>query len=127
MNIKNRKPEIYERLNKVFGVNWDDGIIITYGDTIYCKYPLTPEKIAHETIHTIQQQDPVAWWDKYIEDVDFRISQELEAYKAECEFIKKGNKSRNEKYQLIRQNAIDLSSFIYGNIISFSEAYKLLK
>jgi len=30
-------PEIYWELKKHFKINWGKGVIITYGDIVYCK------------------------------------------------------------------------------------------
>ena len=55
MKISHKKPKIYDKCREVFGVDWDKGIIMTYGDTAYCKYDLPDHLIAHEETHTRQQ------------------------------------------------------------------------
>jgi hypothetical protein len=128
MKISQQKPQIYDKCVEHFGVDWEDGVIFTYGDTIHCKYALSENKIIHELTHVKQQGDaPDTWWERYFNDVDFRLAQELEAYKKESAWIKAHIKDRNYKTLLITENARALSSKMYGNIISFSEAYKLLK
>lgn len=124
-NVNN--PPNLQKLIDIFGINYNKGIIVTYGDTIYCKYQLSPNKIAHESIHIKQQgNDPEAWWNKYYIDKQFRLTQELEAYKAELPIIKQV-KDRNLRYKIIDKNARDLSSSMYGNIITYSQALKELK
>jgi hypothetical protein len=128
MRISQQKPPIYDKCVEHFGVDWEDGVIFTYGDTIYCKYDLSENKIVHESTHIKQQDDdPDEWWNKYFNDPEFRLQQELEAYKNESVWINKNIKDRNYKTLLITENARALSSKMYGNIISFSEAYRLLK
>jgi len=129
MKLKDTKPEIYERLKKHFDIDWDRGIIITYGDNVYCKYQLSEAKIIHEATHCEQHRvyGVEKWWDRYIEDIPFRLSQEVEAYKNEANFIRKTVKDRNLRFQMLRKIYIDLSSPIYGSIVTASEAEKLLK
>lgn len=121
MKLSNRIPPIYFTLKKKFNVNWDKGVIITYGDTVYCKYPLSDDLIVHEQTHIKQQLDygVEKWWDRYLIDKDFRLSQELEAYKNQANFLK-GNKERIEK--ILK----DISSSMYGNMITYEEARQLI-
>lgn len=128
MKYSNQKPEIYDTLHEAFGVEWNQGIIITYGDTVYCKYPLDTDKEVHEQVHIDQQAfyGVTEWWDRYLEDPQFRFEQELEAYKAEAEFVRKHMPDRNKRVQLIHRMCKDLSSSNYGNVCTFSEAKKLL-
>lgn len=131
MIIKTEKPEIYETLKEKFGVDWDGGVVITYGDTVYHspKYTLPIEKIIHEQTHIEQQTAMGAkeWWDKYLEDIPFRLSQEVEAYKREAYFIRRTIKDREKVFRYIHRICLDLSSFIYGNIVTYSQAKELLK
>ena len=122
----NKKPPIYDRCVEMFGVNWDDGVIFTYGDTIYCKNDIPEHKILHESVHIKQQGDESdKWWDKYFEDVNFRLQQEIEAYLAENKILNK-IKDRNTRFKLKEFNARCLSGKMYGNIISYQEAIKIL-
>lgn len=124
----NKKPPVYDRCAEQFGVDWEDGVIFTYGDTIFCKNKVHPCKVAHEKVHIKQQgDDPDAWWDRYFEDPQFRLEQELEAYKAETRWMNQNMRDRNERFRAIRQNAKDISSSVYGSIISFDEALKILR
>ena len=128
MKISHEIPSIYEECRKHFGVDWDKGIIMTYGDTVYCKFDLSEQKLVHEQIH-IEQQSKIGvekWWQEYFKNKEFRLSQELEAYVNEAKFIKNVVKDRNQKFNLIRTIALDLSGYIYGNIISYNEAFKTL-
>lgn len=127
MKIIHEKPNIYDRLKERFNIDWDDGIIITYGEHVYCKFALPPEKIIHEEVHTNQQKEsPNEWWNKYIDDPKFRLDQEIEAYLAEAKFIKKTVKDREKSFRLIRNICIDISSPIYGGIITYEKAWEIL-
>jgi hypothetical protein len=123
------KPEIYDLLKTNFGVNWNKGVIITYGDTIYCKWKVKEPKLTHEKVHIKQQKEMGVdeWWDKYLSDEQFRLQQELEAYKAEIEWIKENVKGFVLKDKMISKIIMDISSDMYGGIISFNKAKNKLK
>lgn len=125
------KPPIWEEANKAFQLR--EGVVFTYGDTLY-----NPEAIQiprdlmiHEETHAKQQEynETVAkiWWMKYIEDPEFRLSQELEAYRAQYKYICSIIKDRNARDRNLRTIAKILASPMYGSIISESEALKKLR
>lgn len=90
MNVAYTWPPNYSLITTV--LTPDPGAIFCYGDTIYSPSGRTPpEDIEHhESIHSKQQgANPNGWWERYLTDVDFRLSQELEAYAAQVNFIKK--------------------------------------
>lgn len=124
-----QKPKIYDRLKQQFDIDWDVGIIIAYYPDIYCKFDLDELKICHEETHLRQQEayGVEAWWERYLDDVRFRLLQEVEAYKNEANLARKYIRDRNKLARYIDQIAKDLSSSIYGNIVSYGEAMKLLK
>ncbi len=121
------KPPIYERCHKQFGVNWDDGIIFTYGDKIYCKYDIPEHFWIHEKTHITQQTDmgKDIWWERYFKDKDFRLSQELAAYKTQIEYIKE-NFNRQQRREMERQIYKAMAEF-YGGMCTEKEAKKLLE
>ena len=126
MKFSSEKPSIFEKCRERFGVNWDS-VIITYGDTIYSKNPPVDNIIVHEKVHIKQQAEigADAWWDRYFEDKDFRLLQELEAHKAQLKFIRE-NYPRPERR---RWEKHIYSSFAgnYGGIITKELAKELLK
>jgi hypothetical protein len=127
MKFSYEKPPNWELLTAHFPVDWNT-VIVTYGDTIHSKEKIHFLKEMHELIHTQQQtkMDKDVWWDKYIKDKEFRLYQELEAYANEIAWAKKVIQDRNEKQRYLHQIYIDISSPMYGNMVSFSEAKQLL-
>ena len=121
--ISEEYPPNYEEVKKFFNIADDKGIVFTYGDTLYnpYKFDLPEHLLIHEKVHTSQQLKPSEWWAQYFTDKDFRLEQELEAYIAQYAFIKKVYKGKVSKEALTRL-ALDLSSEMYGNIISYSDA-----
>lgn len=129
MKLSDRKPEIYQKCHDKFGVEWDKGIIITYGDTVYTKNPalVSPDLVVHESTHIRQQQEmgPEAWWDLYLKDKKFRLSQELEAYRNQIAYIRK-NYTRKTRRYLELKLASDMAT-LYGNMCTKEEALEMLK
>lgn len=126
--ISNEKPKIYDRLQKEFGIDWDKGIIITYGGVIYCKSgTLSPDLLVHEMVHVKQQEgwDADEYVEKYISDVEFRLQMEIEAYKAQADWLRKNVKDRNKLHRILNHIWISMSSN-YGGMISYSDAQKTI-
>ena len=111
-------------VSKTFEI--DDHTIFTYGNTVYFNRDLSYDLVAHEIIHVFQQTEMGAkkWWKKYLEDKDFRMKEELEAYKRQYLVMK-----RNDDVKaafLLDSISSDLSGKLYGEIVSFEEAKKLI-
>lgn len=124
MKIIHTPPPIFPTLQKKFGVKWDQGIIVTYFPHVYCKTDISPDLVIHEGVHLTQQEEMgvEAWWDRYLSDPHFRLSQELEAYQVQYRWAI-DNMNRQGRKQLLRKCAKDLSGDIYGRIISYQDAY----
>jgi hypothetical protein len=128
MKRSNEKPEIYKKLKKRFGVKWNDGLIITYGDTTYSKERIHRIKYVHEKVHSKRQlrMGVEDWWDKYLKDKDFRLNEELLAYRKEVEWIYKQGIDKDFRTAVIEGMATDLSSKMYGEIISYEDALRAI-
>lgn len=131
MNFSTKKPSVYKILHDEFGVEWEDHILITIGDTIHTKDPdiVRPDLLVHEKCHEVQQREMgiKEWWKRYLEDPRFRLDQECQAYKCQAIWLKKNLNDRNKRFKFIHSMAVDLSSEMYGKVISYNEAYKFLK
>lgn len=128
MKIKKEYPPNYEEIKKAFKLH--EGIIFTYGDTIYNpddRYIDKPlEK--HEEVHYKQQGDnPKEWWQRYLVDVYFRLSQEVRAYQIQYRTAKSINKDREKLNKYAHLLALDLSGVMYGKIISYQDAIIAIK
>ena len=98
--------------------------IFPYGDTIYTNYDLPPDILVHELVHLKQQEKGLNEWEnKYLNDPKFRLTQEIEAYQAQVKSLKDRNMRAVSKVRCARA----LSSDLYGGLISYEEALKLLK
>lgn len=92
---------------------------------IYTNHKLTPDLLIHEQIH-LKQQEKLGvdeWVNRYIDDLEFRIEQEVEAYRNQINSIK----DRNAKERMKIWASETLSSKLYGNIINYQIAYNKLK
>jgi len=129
MKLSKEKPAIYDRCHAAFGVEWDAGLIIAYGDTIHCKFDLGEQQLEHEKTHINQQRYEGVdnWWNKYFNDPQFRLSQEVEAYRNEYAWVKRHVNDRNRCYKLRYEMAKFLSGFMYGSLVSRDEAMRLIE
>jgi hypothetical protein len=125
--VKEYPPNINE-ISKRFKIT--SSVIFAYGDTIYNPSGAKINKalIAHEETHSRQQEKigVERWWDKYLSDYSFRLSQEVEAYGAQMKEARKGLRSYAKQQLMLSNIARDLSSELYGNVVSYSEAIKLI-
>jgi hypothetical protein len=125
------KPPIYDEIVKRFpAVDWNNGIIITYDGFVYTKSAwLSDDLFVHEATHIAQQSEfpggADKWWSKYFSDTDFRLSQEIEAYKNQWKYLKETVKDKNKLTRYRYQIVEDLSSAIYGNMISPGVAMRM--
>lgn len=124
--LSNQIPEVYKLLHQQFGVEWDRGLIIAYGDTIHTRSPEKLPKclIAHEETHLKQQAEhggPEVWWISYMQDPKFRIRQEIEAYQNQYKYLLE-HENRHSRKAWLKKMAGDLSGPMYGNLCSFEVA-----
>lgn len=114
---------LLERFKQHFKVTNDT--VFAYKDTIYANNRLTPDLLAHELQHLIQQTEVGldTWVEGYITDPAFRLTMELDSYQTQLNSIK----DRNLKAKVRHDSAKNLSSGLYGNIISYEDALSKLK
>ena len=126
MKIVTHYPPNFSLIAKHFPIGPTS--VITYGDLV-CNLSglsLPQHIIEHEKVHVRQQTDPEAWWKRFITDPEFRLEQELEAYRTQWKFIKTAVKKRHLRTQILVVLANQLSGPSYGKMISYSEAFKAI-
>jgi hypothetical protein len=108
---------------KLFDIT--DRTIFAYNNIIYSNYLLPKDLIVHEQTHFKQQEKYGLdnWVTKYLTDTKFRLDMEVEAYKAQLASI--GDREIRNKIRI--ESVHNLSSPLYGGIISKEEARILLK
>jgi len=115
---------LFKKAKKKFPIS--ETTIFTYGDTIYFDRELPYDLVAHEITHVFQQEKEGVenWWDKYFKSKNFRLKQEAEAYHNQYEAVRR-NDLVKAAFTLTR-NAEELSGKLYGEIISFEDAKKMI-
>lgn len=101
-----------------------DKTVFALGDSIYTDYPLSEDLFVHELVH-LKQQEKVGvkeWVYDFLYDVEARLRYEVEAYRKQLASIK----DRNYRHKVRMQSARNLSSDLYGSIISYDDAFKLI-
>lgn len=123
--VSHEKPFIYDKCREQFNIDWES-VVITYGNVVYSKNELSPDLLVHEGVHVVQQKEMGVeiWWEKYFNDKEFRLSQEVEAYKAQIKFIKMNVKDRNYAFRACHRIWQDMVR-MYGNMCDYATAKKL--
>lgn len=103
-------------------------MIITYFDTIYTNYPLREDWYIHELTHFIRQgngenqQLAQDFCMRYLRDRDFRLQEEILAYREQYKF-RKASLNRPQAFEYAKYLAKELSSNKYGKeLVSFHSA-----
>lgn len=114
-----------KRYKDQFGID-EDTVAFPYKNKIYSNSPLPQELVIHEEVHFKQQEEIGAdiWQERYLADPNFRVSCEVEAYRKQLSLFK-DNKDTQDAVRI--QCAKALSSQMYGNILTYKEAYQQLR
>lgn len=124
MKIVEDYPPNFEAIKKVFP-DMSKNPVFCYGDTIYnpFKVKITPDIEVHEEVHSKQQGFNIdGWWEDYLNDKDFRLKQEIMAYGAQYFFVSKSDMPRKILSRYLDGLAEQLSSSLYGSLVSHNEA-----
>lgn len=116
-------PLMDEYRNQGFEIT--DRTIFALGEDIYTDFPLTPDLLVHELTHLKQQEEVGVkeWVYDFLYKPSLRLKYEIEAYQVQIKSIK----DRNHRAKVWLESAKNLSSALYGNIISFDDARDILK
>lgn len=133
MNIvlKTYPPNI-RKIREVFG-ELPKGMVFCYGNIIYAPDSISgmidPFLMKHEQTHSKQQAEigRDKWWELYLKSTDFRISQEVSAFQNQYKEGKKYIKDRNQLSVWLVRLARELSSDVYGNILTFQDALDAIR
>jgi hypothetical protein len=93
-------------------------ILYAYGDAIYNPQGIHVDDslLAHEAVHMMHQakDGPEPWWQKYIEDQEYRYAEELAAHKVEFAVVASQIADRNARAKLLMAIAAKLVAPLYG-------------
>jgi len=126
MKVSDQLPPNYSDIASTFQLSGFNAVF-TYGDTLYnpTGLPISDDLMAHEEVHAKQQTNPEEWWSRYLSNPEFRLEQELEAYRAQYKSL--ADRPRPERRWFLREFAKNLSSKLYGGIINKAKAEELIK
>lgn len=107
--IKNQKPPNYDLLKNLFPINKTS--LFAYAPHIYAPYTsdIPEDREIHENVHIERQTNPADWWHKYIQDPEFRKTEETLAYAVQYLAVKKTYPAKNAKLAL-DEFAVSLST-----------------
>lgn len=116
-------PLMDEYKNQGFAIS--DKTIFALGEDIYTDYPLTNDLLVHELVHLRQQKEVGVkeWVYDFLYTPSLRLKYEVEAYREQLKSIKDGNR----RFRVYIESANNLSSPLYGSIVTKKEALELLK
>lgn len=125
-------PPNYEEICAVIpSLRGRQNVYFCWGDTIFMAsagMTLTPSLEAHEKMHCIRQQgDPATWWKRWLAEPDFRLAEEIAGHQAEWMTVKLQGISRADRRQHLRAIAERLSGALYGNLVTFDQAKRLIE
>lgn len=125
--IKIANPPNIEEIKKFIPI--DATTVFAYGDTIYNPSggPIDKPLLEHEKVHIKQQENPKEWWFRYLRDLNFRLSQEVEAFQRQYRVAKTITKDRNQLFTYSNLLARNLSSKLYGELITYTEALNAIR
>ncbi len=128
MKIIYKNPWFFFILKWFFPALNSETAIITFGDTIYSKHNFPDDVRIHEEEHIKQQKGSklfaVYFTIRFILSPVFRLKMELEAYRVQYKYAwSKGLIT----YQILTESAKLLSGPLYGNLLTYDEAIKLIK
>jgi hypothetical protein len=122
------KPPVYDLICERIGVPVP-GAVITYGDTMYSLRNVHVDVglRAHEEMHAAQQElfGVDAWWERYTTDREFRLLQEVEAYRRQY-LVYRNGLPRKIWRELLRKLSKDLSGPLYGYLVKRQAAEDLI-
>lgn len=131
MRISTAYPPNFGDVRRAFDIAGRPGVVFTYGDTIYnpSRVDISPDLHAHEETHYIQQtspgMSPELWWERYIDDSEFRFAQELEAYRVQYQFAL-DYYGRKQRRSLLDHISAALAGPMYGGLVPLNEARRLI-
>jgi hypothetical protein len=130
VTIKYSRP-FFWRILKIFFPDYDpDGTVaVAFGRITYANIEIPEDYQVHESIHLRQHCYSyfvaVFWWILYLFSKRFRYSQELEAFREQYKWIIVNQPFWRRKK--LDEYAHQLSSSLYGSMVSFEEARERIK
>ena len=129
MEVLNQFPPNISAIRKRFELDGFPTVVFTYGDKLYnpTGLDIPPDLMTHEETHEKQQAiiGVEQWWNLYLTDDAFRLSQEVEAYREQYVYAKE-NYNREVRRSVLAYIVSNLASKLYGNLINKQQAKELI-
>jgi hypothetical protein len=132
VSIRYEEPPLFAELDAAFHIKGKP-VIFCFGDVIYnpMRVPVSRELGVHEAVHSSRQGDTeemvFAWWRRYIAEPQFRFYEEMLAHQAEYRAFRANHRGVSERDRALHQISQRLASALYGNMVSWKEAKRLLR
>ena len=111
------RPPNFEQIKAAFPKADGPGVLFAFDGNVYNPSGVTipPALLAHEEVHLLRQRDagPNMWWDRYLDDSEFRYNEELLAHVAEFK-MQRISKDRNFGARLLTATALRLVAPLYN-------------
>jgi hypothetical protein len=126
-----RRPPNFEQIQAAFPKAVNPGVLFAYDGNIYNPSGITvpPALIAHEEVHlqrqkalgplpgsTTQWSGAELWWQKYLDDCEFRYQEELLAHVAEMRQFFSVPGDRNAQARVLMTTALRLTAPLYNYV-----------
>lgn len=128
--VPNELPPNFEAIVEKIPRAAEKGVIFAYSPAVYVPSgrPLPPHLVEHEKTHLEQQgADPAGWWKRYLDDLNFRFDQELEAHVAEYDEFCRTRRDRNVRSSYLHAIARRLAGSLYGCQVTVTEARQMIQ
>lgn len=126
VSFSDEKPPVFDQCNVLFGATWEN-TIFAYAPNIHAEDPktLSEDVVEHEMIHIARQgEEPQIWWERYLTDPEFRLEEELVAYRRQFFYLRDNKKiDRNDLDKRVRFWVSMLSGQGYGFLTDYQTAY----
>ena len=112
------------------GLRPEKTTIFPFGNVIYnpSGKDVPDDIMIHEAVHIAQQgENPADWWERYLKDKGFRLSQELEANREQYKFVCKVLKDRNERNRALIKIAKNMAGDVYNLDLSVNKLMEEIK
>ncbi len=129
MEILIEQPPILDKILKA-GMKPQKTTIFAYKGKIYnpSGVDIPADILVHEEVHLKRQEGAEDdWYDKYLTDKEFRLNEEILAFREQYKFYCEMVRDRNLRARYLHSLAKNLSSEVYGGIIKLDEAINKLK
>ncbi|KKL98015.1 hypothetical protein LCGC14_1828690, partial [marine sediment metagenome] len=114
------RPPNFDELVRIFPIV-GKGVIFAWGNVIYNpqNVNISPQLFAHEAVHQRRQRGGIEdWWRQYVDDMEFRLKEEILGHRAELANVVEMGMNRQQRRRVGRQIAKKLAGSLYGRLIS---------